>query len=250
VTSGRGELRLADGDCARLDEGDLLLVPPGATCSLGGPRSRAEVIIVRVSDWWVEAACRLAAGSAVDTTLREVSLERSGTDLARRGDRLLRRLCITAGQTGFTATLRDSAMLLELVALAFECRAGVHKPISGRRGSRHRIVLESALAALAEEPLEGLSLGRLASRLALSERQVSRLIQEELGCSFREWATGVRLARARQLLAESELPIIEIAAETGWSSLAHFNALFRRRTGRTPGAFRSLQRSMARDPAG
>jgi len=250
VSDGRAELRLSDGDCARADTGDLILVPPDAACWLGGHRSRAEIMVARISPWWVGAACGLAAGSSLTLPLQQVALERSGTDLARHGDRLLRRLCGGVWGDGVAANLRYTALLLELAALPFECRPGVHKPSLGRRSARHRTDLESTLSALREESLDGLCLRSVAARLSLSERQVSRLFQEQHQCSFREWATGVRLERARRLLAESELPIIEIAAETGWSSLGHFNALFLRRVGRTPGAFRALHRPREERRAG
>ena len=54
--------------------------------------------------------------------------------------------------------------------------------------------------------------------------------------------TRLRVDRARRLLDESALPVIEVAAETGWSSLAHFNAVFRRHTGHTPTAYRARLR--------
>ena len=52
----------------------------------------------------------------------------------------------------------------------------------------------------------------------------------------------LRLARARRLLLETDHSVLEVAGETGWSSLAHFNAVFRRRVGVTPSAFRSVGR--------
>ena len=49
---------------------------------------------------------------------------------------------------------------------------------------------------------------------------------------------NVWLERAKALLRDSEMTVIEVAGETGWSSLAHFNAVFRRRVGSTPSQFR------------
>jgi transcriptional regulator GlxA family with amidase domain len=141
--------------------------------------------------------------------------------------------------------LRFVSTLLELVALGAEAEPGAAKPVFLRR-TRTDSLLET-LAAIQSEPLEGLSLPALAARLAVSERQASRLFQDALGMSFRAWATQLRLDRARRLLAQTDLPIIEVAGETGWSSLAHFNSVFRRRSGSTPSRYRRLHRTECED---
>jgi len=61
----------------------------------------------------------------------------------------------------------------------------------------------------------------------------------QFGTTFREHLATLRLERAKRLLAATDLPVIEVAGHTGWSSLAHFNAVFRRRVGLTPSAFRA-----------
>ena len=48
----------------------------------------------------------------------------------------------------------------------------------------------------------------------------------------------VAVARARQLLANSDLTIAQVAEQCGYSHLPHFGALFRKLTGTTPAAFR------------
>jgi transcriptional regulator GlxA family with amidase domain len=91
-------------------------------------------------------------------------------------------------------------------------------------------------------PLEHASLAALALRVGLSERQVSRLFRAQYGQTFREQLCERRLERAKGLLAESARSVIAIAGETGWSSLAHFNAVFRRRVGLTPTQYRRWAR--------
>jgi transcriptional regulator GlxA family with amidase domain len=53
----------------------------------------------------------------------------------------------------------------------------------------------------------------------------------------------LRLARARRLLRDTDYSVVDVAGETGWRSLAHFNAVFRQRTGLTPSAYREQARS-------
>jgi AraC family transcriptional regulator len=47
-----------------------------------------------------------------------------------------------------------------------------------------------------------------------------------------------RVALARTLLRETELPIANVAAQSGFSTHAHFSVSFQRLTGMTPRAFR------------
>jgi len=242
VSIARGELmlRLPDEEGARLLEADLLVVPEGTHVEAQGRQAEAEVFLLRISAQWMEAAFSLAGASPNGRLPRSVAIQRASTDLARRGVRLLRRLSSEPELSATRAPLRFVCAALELVTLGVEVEPGVAKPVFLRRTRTGRLF--EALAAVQNEPLEDLALPALAARLSVSERQVSRLFQENLGMSFRAWATQLRLERARRLLTETDLPIIDVAGETGWSSLAHFNSVFRRNAGFTPTRYRSLRR--------
>jgi AraC family transcriptional regulator len=47
-----------------------------------------------------------------------------------------------------------------------------------------------------------------------------------------------RMDRARQLLAETEMPLVQIAAQVGFQTHSHFTRVFRKLTGVTPQVFR------------
>jgi len=241
IAHGELMLRLADGEGTRLLEADLLVVPEGTHVEARGRQAEAEVFLLRVSPRWIDAAFSLAGASQNGQLPRSVAIQRASTDLARRGVRLLRRLSAEPELSATRAPLRFVSAALELVTLAIEAEPGVAKPVFLRHTRTDRLL--EALAAVQNEPLEDLALPALAARLCVSERQVSRLFQDNLGMSFRDWATQLRLERARRLLAETDLPIIDVAGETGWSSLAHFNAIFRRHAGSTPTRYRSLHRA-------
>lgn len=88
-------------------------------------------------------------------------------------------------------------------------------------------------AELAVRPLT-----QLAGELHCSERHFSRLFREEFNISLRARQTELRLQRARQLLAESDAKIINVAYESGYRHLGLFNAMFKRRFGVTPSQWR------------
>jgi AraC family transcriptional regulator of adaptative response / DNA-3-methyladenine glycosylase II len=80
----------------------------------------------------------------------------------------------------------------------------------------------------------GASLEQLACELGISSRQLRRSIREEFGVSPVELAQTRRLLLAKQLLGESDLPMIDVAHSSGFSSVRRFNALFRTHYGFPP----------------
>jgi len=70
---------------------------------------------------------------------------------------------------------------------------------------------------------------------------LQRLFRELLGRSVHDEIIRVRLSRARELLQETELPLIEIAERTGFRHQEYMGAVFRQRLGVTPGALRSRE---------
>ena len=102
-------------------------------------------------------------------------------------------------------------------------------------------VSRTARAALARIEAGALNDGgvpELARDLAMSERQLRRSLQRELGVSPGELAQTRRLLVAKQLLAETALPITEIAFAAGFQSLRRFNAAFLERFATSPSSAR------------
>ncbi len=94
------------------------------------------------------------------------------------------------------------------------------------------------IGQLADKDLANKSLAELAVELHCSERHCSRLFREEFGIAFRARQTELRLARAQQLLSNSDKKIIQVALESGYRHLGLFNAMFKKHFGVTPGEWR------------
>lgn len=243
VVSGR--LRAASdpaaGPCeaARLEPDDVLCVPPDRRVSLRATFG-AELCGVRAEGTWKDQVAAVA-DSAVGSEL-PFFVERGGTDTASRMRRLLREQGEALASGCASDRLWAAARSLELLATALEVRRAVVGPTARRCDSAGRAAFRSALDELTRAPLDDVSLVSFARRVGLSERQVSRLFREELGKTFSAHMAELRLERARRLLRETDQSILDVAGETGWRSLAHFNAVFRRRVGLTPRAFRDQSR--------
>lgn len=82
-----------------------------------------------------------------------------------------------------------------------------------------------------EEPIE---LDELARYVNVSRRQLERLFQRYLLCSPSKYYLKLRLVRARQLLKQTPLSIIEIASVCGFVSTPHFSKCYREYFGVPP----------------
>ncbi len=75
----------------------------------------------------------------------------------------------------------------------------------------------------------------LASGAGLSERQLERLFRKYLDTSPSRYARDFRLARARDLLRQTRMSVIEVAIACGFTTASHFTKSYRERFGSTPG---------------
>jgi len=97
--------------------------------------------------------------------------------------------------------------------------------------------LETHIRAHLSQALPLKSLGRL---IGISARHLSRAVRRAKGVSVYRWISDFRLAEARRLLTETDLPIHEIARRSAFQSSGAFSTAFRAASGYTPGEFRRL----------
>ena len=108
---------------------------------------------------------------------------------------------------------------------------------SAALGSRnpHLIAAIRLMQEHIETPMEVLD---IADEVGISRRQLERLFRQHTGVSPVEYYTELRVGRAHALLNETNLSIAEIAAATGFSGTSQLAARFRKRFGKSPGAYR------------
>jgi AraC family transcriptional activator FtrA len=83
-----------------------------------------------------------------------------------------------------------------------------------------------------------LSVDDLAAHLSVSPRTLARRFAGQLGTSPGAWLLGRRVAAARTLLEQTDLPAEAIAVRVGLSSAVNLRRRFRARLGTSPGAYR------------
>ncbi|MEV5694139.1 GlxA family transcriptional regulator [Micromonospora globbae] len=88
-----------------------------------------------------------------------------------------------------------------------------------------------------------LTVDDLAAHLGVSPRTLARRFAEHLGTSPGTWLLSRRVAAARTLLEETDLPVEAIATRVGLGSAVNLRRRFRAQVGTTPGAYRRAVRT-------
>ncbi len=101
-----------------------------------------------------------------------------------------------------------------------------------------KTTVEQALRLIEEGALDHGTTESLATKLGMGARQLSRLFQRHVAASPLQTAMTFRFQRVKRLLNDTELPITEIAFQSGFSSLRRFNAALRDLYTRPPSALR------------
>ena len=82
------------------------------------------------------------------------------------------------------------------------------------------------------------AMARLSARLGVSERHVRRIFEAHFGVSPLQYLQTRRLHTAKQLLADTALPITQIALMSGFQSVRRFNAAFAQHYSLNPSTMR------------
>ena len=181
-----------------------------------GLRVPEDVAIVGVGDSPLDTALSPVALSSV-----RLPAERVGAEALRR---LLRPEPDDAGNAAPTWTLPpDGIAVRESSAL--------------RRGTGPLVA--RALAYWAANMAWAPDMADVARACHASRRSIEMAFRRELGHSPGEEFRRMRLERARQLLAETELPLAQVADACGYGEAPWFWTAFRKATGMTPAEYRS-----------
>ena len=106
-------------------------------------------------------------------------------------------------------------------------------PLRARLGVQNAKVL-SIIELMEANLSEPLSLLDIADDAGLSRRQIERLFRQEMGRSPARYYLEIRVDRARHLLIQSSLPVVEVAVACGFVSASHFSKCYREIYGRSP----------------
>jgi len=130
----------------------------------------------------------------------------------------------------------DSAQkkgVLYLLCHQFDASAEYREADGDRKNLLHKIFSEVELRYR-----ENCSLAVLAEKIGYDYSYLSRYFKKNVGISFNTYLNNYRLSQACYLMENTDMPIIECAYESGFSSLRSFNRNFRQRFGMSPSDYR------------
>ena len=125
-----------------------------------------------------------------------------------------------------------AARIPMLIASIMEDRPDDNKRPNGAETIRR------AQAFIIDHSAETVDFASLAESLGIPYRTFRYLFVKECGVPPLQYQLGIRLARAKNLLRSSDMPIAEIAESLGFNSTWYFSHFFRKQTGTSPAAYR------------
>jgi len=103
--------------------------------------------------------------------------------------------------------------------------------------------LVRAIGYIREHATRNIHVEDVLAAVPLSRRSLERIFQDSLGRSPAQEIRRVRIERAKQLLATTDLPIPKVATASGFGTGEYLATIFRQATGMTPLKYRGLVRS-------
>lgn len=103
-----------------------------------------------------------------------------------------------------------------------------------KRFGVHNDRLARALSIIEGDLDEPMRTSDVAREIGLSPRQLERLFGRYLNCSPKKYRMEMRLNRARELLRQTDMSVINVALACGFTSPSHFSKCYRTRFGSTP----------------
>jgi AraC-like DNA-binding protein len=142
-------------------------------------------------------------------------------------------------QPGFAGSIFAEAMGMA-IALEIARYDRALRSNEGRHGKLALWQMRRLESYVRDHLSDQLSLNELARLLGISVRHLSRTVREAKGMSVQRWIAECRISEARRLLAQTNLPVHEIALRSAFQSAAAFSTAFRAASGFAPGEFRRL----------
>lgn len=134
------------------------------------------------------------------------------------------------------------AIWKELVCHLHESLAEHDAPATDGARMRRNQRIKEILSYIREHFTEKITLDEIAKHLHLSTNECCRFFKKNMNCTLFEYITEYRLSKSMELLEHTDLPVSQIAYESGFGSSSYFIEKFRKNVGMTPAAFRKAGR--------
>jgi len=227
----KGEIEITvDNTCETATAGDLAVITPFRLHSLHTP-VYAEIRILRFSHDFVS-----------DFLTGEGLSKRGVRSVFRPRAALLEyvRDSLPEVREEYVRLTPDSAEYRAFKALAYAVFSDYTKEIPQQDGGEYGNALQKLLLYLNEHYREeSLTLASCAAALGYNAGHISHCLKALPDMNFRTCLNALRVDHAKELLKSTDLRIIDIALESGYSCERSFHRAFLRLTGKTPREYRA-----------
>ncbi len=103
----------------------------------------------------------------------------------------------------------------------------------------HKKLIQTAVAYINEKFKDDVTLNDVSDHLYISPWYLSKLFHERIGITFSKYVVSLKINEAKQLLAQTNMRIYEVAEEVGYSNFRHFAKTFKSVEGVTPSQYRN-----------
>ena len=224
-----------DSEKGEIKSRDVLLLEPSV--SVDGSGDQLETLTINMSAQMViDCALRMQLVTSETTVIFPRRVLRNESRLAQLGRTFAAEVASEdVGREIVIAALIEQ-LIVHLLRHHSTMRRSSELELSriGLIDRRIRRAAELMHARLDEE----LTLKDIAAASYLSPFHFSRLFKKLTGTTPLAYLAAQRITRAQMLLAQSDLPITQIAAQVGYGSASHFTKAFRQSTGLSPREFR------------
>ncbi len=105
--------------------------------------------------------------------------------------------------------------------------------------AKHADMIRKAERFIKARYREELTLEAVAAEVGLSTSYFSTVFKQEVGTGFAAYLNEIRIHRAKELLRNRSIPIVEVAGMVGFLDQSYFSRVFKAIVGVSPGAFRN-----------
>ena len=218
-------------------KGEILIIPPDTIHSLAMGENSSRYIFLFEAD----TVMGMRDVKAMDKYFRRPFHLRDGGDAFIRIREMLIKMNESYQKQELLWNTVCCSYLLRIYSLLSQWYIpGISRVAGGEIHSMRSEVFSAVLTYINDHYKEEISLDTVADFSGFSRYYFSRSFRHQTGYSFKEYLCRKRLEAAMDLLTRTTRPIRDVAAESGFGSVATFNRLFRESKGCTPSQYRVI----------
>jgi two-component system, response regulator YesN len=128
----------------------------------------------------------------------------------------------------------------EYIHFMNELLAAIITSVEWKKQQKRNRTLETAVNFIHQSYTKDLSLDEVAGQIHMNSSYFSSFFKQEIGLTFIEYLTQLRIDKAKALMIDPDLKLYEIAGMVGYQDVKYFSRLFKKAEGVTPGEYRQF----------